>query len=255
VGLFLYEFFTEDEVVLADGVRNMETWLVSNLDAKKQTEDQETIRDGYTVRDFDLSLLATVRDDVDPAAEGSIAGAAVATQSVFDVDAIMTALVYDDQATVFAETTISHERTYLSGRSCFADRSCQLIDTDNVVDNTFGNVPFDLDVQSKSRSQYRWVNYGTDAEPTWALLNRTWLVDDAVTGGTMGGIVELHEQMYLLVVLPWEDGALVVGNTWVSATITDFSEGVALNMMVNGMKDRGETLDHYLSGPKSTESK
>lgn len=248
VGLFLFEFFTDDADVLADGVRNMEAWLAANLDVEKTTKDQETIRDGYTVRNFDIALLATVRDDIEPEAEGSVAGSAVATESTFGVDPIALALALDEQEEVFPQTIETHERTFLAGESCFADRSCELLDTDNLVLNNLGTPPFDITVDSHSRSQYRWVQYGTSEDPKWAMLNRTWLQEEPTIGGTLGPVVAIHEQMYLRVVLPWADGSLTVGNTWVDATLTDLNEGFALRQMVKGMQSQGEALDKYLAG-------
>lgn len=242
IGGFLYQYFTEAESPLADGVANMRVWLEGNLDAKKGTE--ETIRDGYTVRDLPLSVLASVRPDVDEESEDQIAGSSVATDSSYDVDTIALTLSLEEQEDVFPTNFVSHDREFLAGRDCFAEKSCTFLDTQNLVEASYGNAPFDLEINTNSRSQYRWVPLGNDE---WAMLNRTWLQAEPEIGGGVGPLLTLHEQIYLGVVMPYEGGTVTVGTTWVSASIVDLNENFALRQMVNAMRDNGAALDKYLA--------
>lgn len=242
IGGFLFQYFTDDEAILADGVQNMEVWLQANLDAK----GEETVRDGYTVRELPLSVLASVRPDVEPESEDTIGGSSVATQSVFDVDTIALALSMAEQEEVFPTNFQSHERVFNSGEDCFPDKSCAFLDTDNTVESAFGGATPVLTVSTNSRSQYRWVRFGEDGEHV-AMLNRTWLQEEAITGGVFGELVQIHEQLFLRAVIPWEGGAVIVGTAWVSASIIDIDENFALNQMIKAMKSDGESLDKYLA--------
>lgn len=240
---FVFERFVDEETAdLAAGLENLELWLADNLD--REDDESGSVREGYTVNELDPALIAAVRPNRQPEVDEAVAGSSVATTSAFGVPPVAQALTLDEQEAVFPDSYNSHERTVLEGGDCFLTQACDFLDTDNVVEASYAGGL--LTVDTNSRSQYRWVEYGDEGK--LALLNRTWLVEEANTGGVAGVLVELKEQIYSGVILPWEDGGSVrLGTIWVAIRLVgDLNEGYALSQMVNSMKKDGETLEEYL---------
>ena len=134
----------------------------------------------------------------------------------------------------------------LDGEACFISRDCDLLDTDNVVSSRYAGV---LNVDTNSRSQYRWIDYeGPEGDVRTALLNRTWLVAPAEVGAPFDTVIDLKEQIYAGVILPWGDGGSVrLGTVWLGLELLgDLNEAWALQQMVNSLRNDGETLEEYL---------
>ena len=239
---FMFERLDQDNTAeVSLGLENLEAWLQANLNA---TGDG-SVREGYTVREFDPSLLEEVRPELTPVVTGAIAGSSVATESAFDVVTVARALTVEEQEIVFPESYVTHERDFPKGEDCFMSQGCDFLDTDNVVETNYFGL---LTVDTHSRSQYRWVTYGENDDKI-ALLNRTWLVEPAETGGAFGDLVSIEEQMYFGVILPWEGGSVRLGTIWVAIELLgDLNEGWALSQMVEAMKNDGDTLETYLQG-------
>jgi hypothetical protein len=232
---FVFEhFMDEDTAELEAGVDNLDTWIHGNVDATQ---------DGYTVD----NLAPSVIDSVDPDREHdleNLGGASVAYISAFPVVPIARSLVLREQEEVFPKSYDLHDREFLTDTSCFMSHGCDLVDTDNVVESSYGGL-LNIQVSTHSRAQFRWVEYGDPEQ--WALVHRTWLLDPAEV--SMDGI-DVKEQLYAGVTLKWEEGSAVrIGTTWISAEIFDgvVSEGTALNMMIDAMSGEGEDLDAFLA--------
>jgi hypothetical protein len=230
---FVFErFLDEDTDELALGVDNLDTWVHSNIDATL---------DGYTVDNLEQSVI----DSVDPDREhdlSNLGGASVAYISAFPVTPIARTLVLKEQEKVFPKSYDSHDREFLTETACFMPHDCDLVDTDNLVEASYGGA-INIKVSTHSRAQFRWLRYGDPEQ--WALLHRTWLLEPAAV--SMDGVA-VREQLYVGVTMMWEQGTAVrVGTTWVAAGLPlGFDETLALNMMIDAMSGEGENLDAFL---------
>ena len=181
-GYVFEHFMDEDTGELAAGIDNMDTWIHSNVDATAE---------GYTVDNLDESVI----DSVDPDREhdlDSLGGASVAFISGFAVAPIAKTLVLQEQEVVFPKSYDVHDREFLTETSCFMSHECDFVDTDNEVEASYGGLGMSIKVTTHSRAQFRWIQYG-DPEK-WALVHRTWLLDQAEV--SMDG-VDVKEQLYV----------------------------------------------------------
>lgn len=228
---YLFEFFDEeDERALEDGVVNLRAWLARNMDQ---------MEDGYEVRNIEASVL----DSVNPGREHdleNLGGASVAYVGDNPVDPIARTLLLAEQEEVFPGNYKSHEREYLTDETCFLPKDCDFVDTDNRVEASY----VIINVNTHSQAQYRWVEYERDR---YALLHRTWLVEEAEASVDW---VDIKEQIYLGVTMPWEGGSVRLGTTWISADILDgvVSEALILQTMIDSMRKEGEAIDEFIAG-------
>ena len=235
---FLFERFEdEDTRDLEQGVLNLEVWLESNLD---DSNEENNIRDGYTVS----SLKESVIDAVDPDPDrdlSNLAGASVATESQYSVTKLAKALTVTEQEDIF-DSYNSHDREFLTDESCFTSQECEFLDTNNTVDAKYGGL---LPIVTESRAQYRWLEVGEDDD--LVLLHRTWL-QSAEISGTFSSL-SINEQIYVGITMPWQKGSLRLGTTWIAVDLNgvEVPENLALDIMVDSMRSEGENLDDYLS--------
>lgn len=228
-GYLFANFEDEDTAELEAGLANLAAWLEDHY--------EETL-EGYEVR----NLPEDVVDDLPGGRTehlDKLAGASVGYQSIHKLDPVARALVLARQDEVFPNSYDSHERTFITDKSCFMPRDCDFVATQNHVEASY---PLGLKTVTDSRSEYRWVPFeGGDA-----FIHRTWLTKPAQVNFNW---VDVHDQFYLGVTLPWGDGILRLGTTWIAATILDggVPEKTALNMMIGSMQKEGENLDAYLS--------
>ena len=94
----------------------------------------------------------------------------------------------------------------------------------------------------ENQSEYRWVDLDDGKQ---AFLHRSWLTEEPEVSLNW---VDVHDQFYMGITLPWPGGAIRVGGFWVSATILDggVPEKTALNIMISTMQDEGESIDTWL---------
>ena len=235
---YMFEHFAdEDPEAAAVGLQNLEDWLSDHID------DEDGVQDGYSVTNFDKALLESVRPNEASEAD-EIRGSSVATLSGFGVADHGRALSVEEQEVVFPDSYESHERVFESEKDCFVPQDCDFLDTTNIVEAKYAGV---LNVNTNSRAQYRWVNYGEDGEKQ-ALLHRTWLQEPADLSGAAASLFDLQEQLFLGVSLPWEGGAVRLSTTWVGVKLLSdgINEGYALTVMVNSMQKDAKTLEEFL---------
>jgi len=229
---FLFEhMMDEDTGELEAGVTNLNTWLYEN--------SGDTF-EGYKVTNLEESVV----DSVDPGREhdlSNLGGASVGAIVHHPMTPVAKALVVTEQEKVFPDQYEVHDRTFVTDKSCFIPKNCDSVTTDNYVESDFGVIT----TTTNSRAQYRWVEF----EGGTALLHRTWLTDEADVGGTLGGVVDVKEQLYLGVMYSWrgDDDTFRLGTTWIAAEVggADFEE-MAVNTMINSMADEAVVLDEYL---------
>jgi len=242
---FLFEHFPDDDPApLQGGVANLDAWLRDHI--------EDTTDDGYEVTDLREEVLDSVNPGQDHHMD-DLAGASVGFVSDFGVDALARALVLDEQEDVFPQSYETHDRTFLSDPDCFMPHDCDFVETDNVTLATYAGL---IKVATHSDAEFRWVRWEREegAGESWALLHRTWLLDEADV--TPAGLVRVFEQLYVGVTIDWDgddgdddpDEAVRLGTTWISAQIIGpFTEGSALGLIVNSMKGEGEKLDEWIA--------
>lgn len=232
---YVFEHFRdEDTEALAVGIDNLDTWIHGHVD--------DTL-DGYTVDNLDPSVIDSVAPDREHDLS-NLGGASVAYLSAFDVAPIASSLLLAEQEKVFPKSYDTHDREYLTAPDCFMPHRCDFVDTDNHVEASYAGL---VNVTTHSQAQFRWVRYGEPEK--WAFLHRTWLVEPAVV--SMDG-VEVVEQLYVGVTLPWETGTAVrVGTTWIAAELPlGFDKDFALQLMIDSMSGEGEKLDEFIEDGK-----
>lgn len=226
---FLFEHFDEEDPrSLEEGVVNLRAWLKKNMDE---------MEDGYEVRNIEESVLDSVNPGRPHDLE-NLGGASVAYVGEHKVDPIARTLLLAEQEEVFPGNYKSHDRTYLTDETCFMPKECDFVDTDNVVEANY----VIINVNTHSQAQYRWVEYEKDQ---YAFLHRTWLVDEAEASVDW---VDIKEQIYLGVTMPWTGTSVRLGTTWISADILDgvVSEGFILQTMIDSMRKEGGSLDEFI---------
>jgi hypothetical protein len=228
---FLFEHFQdEDERGLEDGIVNLRAWLDVNID--------QTL-EGYEVANIDESVLDSVNPDREHDLE-NLGGASVAYETTHTTAAYGRTLLLEEQEEVFPKAYKTHDRKYLTDKTCFMSHECDFVDTDNRVSASY----VIINVDTHSQAQYRWIEYEKDQ---YAFLHRAWLIDEADAGVDW---VDINEQIYMGVTMPRDGGAVRLGTTWISAVVLDgvFSDTTILNTMIDAMQGEGESLDEFLEG-------
>lgn len=235
---YLFEHFEdEDTRELEAGTLNLRNWLQSNL--------SDTL-EGYTVDNLTASVIESVSPDREHDLD-KLGGASVGYVSENQVPILAKTLTMEEQEEVFSDNYAEHDRVYETDKACFLPMDCDFLDTDN---RTLATMPLGIEVRTHSRAQYRWVEFLDDK---WAMLHRAWLVDAPEVN--QENVIDIHDQLYQGVVLPWEGGALRLGTTWIAADILGgvVPESTALNMMIDSMSAEGETLDAFIAGESGEE--
>ncbi len=213
----------ENPEALVAALDNLDVWL---------HDHPEEPQEGYAIELLEETTVDALPGEHDVT---DIRGAAVVTETGNGADLLAHALVVADQTEVFPGMYTTFERTYDGDPECFVDMECGEIEVDNwsVAEMALGIVQ-----SSDSTGQFLWVD--TDRGPT--LLNRSWMNGPA---GFSVDWLTAEEQLYLAVVAPREGGGVWrVQVAWLVAEIFggEVPEGTALNLVIDGMRDRDEEL-------------
>ena len=210
------------------GVDNLIAWLEDNSDAASE---------GYTVRDLDESVIASVNPNRDPGL-GPVGGASVSGEILHKVRPIARALVVDEQEDIF-DNYKAHERVYFDEPESFMSKDIDRLTTDNDVETKIAGI---ITIFTRSRAQFRWVEKEDGPD---IFLHRTWITRPATSEPD---ILTVNEQLYFGITIPWEGHALRLGTTWAEAEITGgiIGEDGTLQLMVDNMAKEAEILDEYL---------
>jgi len=219
----------EDTRELEQGLQNMDTWMLANL---------EDTLDGYSVTNLSDAAVE-VLDDRNHNTEDMI-GAAVGTISEgYSPYPFAIALTVEDPVEVIPGSHEDYERTFIGDEQCFADMECDSLETTN---HLWDNYPIIGDVDSENYSYFRWV----ESEGGLAMVQRSWLTRPS---DVEWDNFELHDQYYLNLLLPYGDGGtLTLQSMWVDATLGDSSvpEAMALNLVVSQMQSVYEDVEAFL---------
>ncbi len=226
---FLFEHVPdEDTALLAEGVHNLEPWLVDRID--------ETL-EGYTVQDLSEETILSLGDGMVDNTE--LSGSAVGFISENDVQSWVDALVLADQVEIYGGSYVSYDRVWEGDEKSFANREKLAISADvhALSDYTL------IKIESHSGNRWAWV----DTEWGPALVYRSWLEEPCTI--TPANIVQVDRQYYLNVVTPTREGMRTMQATWVvgkvvgAGTDTNF----ALQMMIQSMAKNAGKIDEWVT--------
>ena len=179
------EFENEDPAVLAYAVRQFEGEIYRGVDV-----------DASNVGDRSLTPADLSEDDLEgiehPDRDVSLAvPVAVAASSTYEVSQHQRLPLLDDQRPIEPNSPDHYERSYLEDSdSCWPDRSCAFLRTENVLTKTNAVLTLDYTLYK----DFRWVNMNlpdpadisdeqpldTESEPRWGFIARSWMSERAV---------------------------------------------------------------------------
>lgn len=227
---YLYEHTDDDdESFLVVGSDHLDSWLDVRL--------HETL-EGYSVDNLSATAIAELELG-NPDITG-LAGAAVGHDGPNPVEELGVAIAAAPALDIYTGNYTDYHREYEGDVDCFVAGDCAWLES--VVEST-ASYALGIDVTSRSRVQYRWVE--TEAGPVF--VQRSWMMEPADISVEW---LTVDQQFFLWMIIPDEGGSRSIQATWVIATITgaQVPEGVALNMVVDQMRTFAEELDAYVGG-------
>ena len=226
-GYLFAHFDDEHPEALEQGLENLDTWLLDNL--------EETL-EGYSVTDLSEATVNALDDRARNPDE--MIGAAVGTQSANDSYTLGVTQLMADQEQVFPDSHNEYQRDYLTETDCFIDKKCDFAEVANEIDDTY---PVIGSVLTKNHGQYRWVE--TDKGLAW--VQRTWFDEPAEVAADWA---EIEDQYYLNVVLPQDGATLALQSMWVEAYFSNLPipEDAATNLLISQMQSVYASLDSYI---------
>lgn len=201
------------------------------------TLEQEEIEDQYEITSLGEETVDAL-DEVDRSAEEMV-GLAVVTASEYEVDDAAYAMIVAEIDDVYPDTFVEYERQWDGDPDCFMSHECARLEA---RENYEAHYPLGLETIAESWNQYVWIEAQTG--PTF--VQRNWLVHPPETNSEL---LEVDEQMYLNMFVPWEGGGhRRLQATWMIVTQDEIDDSLALNVTGRSMRDNSETLDEYMAG-------
>lgn len=226
---YLFENVGNDDTApLEVGSENLAAWLDDRMG--------ETL-EGYTVNNLTQAGVDSLQDGERSVED--VVGAAVGHESAFSVQDLGLTDTFIFPTVIYPETYEAYERDYRTDDECFRAMECDWLEYDTHATQNF---PLGLKVTTNSRVQLRWL----ETDVGTVLVQRSWLHTPAEVNLDF---LKLHEQYYMWVLVPTEEGAQSVQATWVVAEIVgaEVPENLALNLVVDSMKTDAETLDAFVA--------
>ncbi len=226
---YLFTHMTDEEPeAMEAGIANISTWLDANIEATSE---------GYAIANLDQESLDALDDTERSAA--NLDGAAVSTQSAFELQTIAEALIVADQQVVYPDRFDNYDREFVEDVDCFIAHECETL---NFNSDLTTNLPLNIKVTNLVNGSLRWVN--TEQGP--ALVGRTWLTGPA---DVSVDFFKVHAQYYLTVNLPRAEGTDRLHAMWAETEIlgVDIPEATALNMLIDSLGAGDEMLYEYLT--------
>ncbi len=226
---YLFGHFDEEHPdALEQGLANLDTWLLDNL--------EETF-EGYSVTNLSEETVNAL-DDRSRATDAML-GAAVGTESPYPPYALGVPQLVDNQEELFPDAHELYDREYLSDAECFVDTKCEFAEVDNYIEDDY---PVIGDIVISNHGQYRWV----ETEKGLAWVQRTWFNQPAEMSVDW---FDIQDQYYLNVLLPYGEGTLTMQSMWVEAYWDNMpiSENMAQNLLISQMQNVYAQLDDYVS--------
>jgi MYXO-CTERM domain-containing protein len=232
---YLFAYFDEEHPdALEEGLYNLDTWLLDNL--------EETF-EGYAVTNLSDATVSAL-DDRERNTDAMV-GAAVGTESIYTPYALGVPQLVDNQEDLFPDAHEHYERTYLTDPECFEEMSCDEAEVENYIEDDY---PIIGEMIVNNHGQYRWV----ETEKGMAWVQRTWLNEHIDLGVDW---IEIHDQYYLNVLLPYGEGTLALQSMWVEAYWDGLpiSENQAQLLLISQMQNVYTQMDEYVASEGARE--
>jgi hypothetical protein len=216
----------EDATELIAGVEQLADWLDAN---------PEDALEGYSVQAPGEDAIDAL-DGEDRTAEGMI-GLAVSRQSRHPLDETAWALIGVDQDEIYPETYDAYAREYVSGPDCFLAHECDAMEAYEEMSSSFA---LGMTSESRSHNQYRWIETGRGT----ALVHRNWLREPPTVNNVL---LEVHEQAYVDVLVPGDDGVWRLQSQFTVYTQDDETyEQLAVNLAIDFLIDLHDIMEDWL---------
>ncbi len=225
---YLFAHFDEEHPdALEDGLFNLDSWLMGNL--------EETL-EGYSVTNLSEETVNALDDRARNT--DAMIGAAVGTESVYPPYALGVPQLIENQELLFPDAHEHYERDYLTEPECFADLDCEIAEVSNHIEDDY---PIIGSMVIENYGQYRWVE--TDKGLAW--VQRTWLEQPTELEVDW---IDIQDQYYLNVLLPYGEGTLALQSMWVEAYWDGLpvSENQAQLLLISQMQNVYVQLDDYI---------
>lgn len=236
LGLFLFQHFEdEDPAELQAGLLNLVPFLEAedlSLDAKDRAVTMPVL-DGPSLGGLSIPAGAAAEDQIPVALAG---------RSVHALDDQRALAVEPNQVCIESESTVWAGRTFLSDEGCFADGSCDTLETLTEVrkENFLAKVWYDM------YKDYRAFELeDEEGNVTRAIVGRAWI--DEVSPGD-GGSSSWDQLFHLDVSL--EDGGETLRwfSMWSSITLTGLTDDAYANLVIDGIADAYTFGDEFIAG-------
>jgi hypothetical protein len=234
---YLYANFngngTDEERALPAGLITLENYLNTlELELSIDVDD----------RAVSLSPLTEAELDGTSAAEGinldMQVGVAVSTKTPLTMEQELSLIMDSNQVCIAADSTAYHQVTVLSGEDCFADGSCERMETSNefFIDSI-------SDGWLDTWKDYRWVELDDGRK---AIVAREWMPNIAPA---TSGSNSWDQRFSIVVWLPSTDGASTLRYyaLWSSVT-TILTDELYANMVKDGLDDHYNNTVAFING-------
>ncbi len=224
------EFEHEEPGVMEQAVLNMDV-LLDALDLASEPED----------RTFELVPLTAedVADVPHPDRDLTVVqGMGLAAISDFPVEAHPAYMVLSD-LTEISRSAVVYDRTFdVADASCFVDRDCEAIHTDNHVSRE----AFVFRMEYDFRKDYHWVELVDRGE--WAIVSRGWMSQSAHDEEGNNHIWQSFEIEFWI---PEDQRTRRYFGIWTEVEYVGVTEDVARTLSLNAAMDELENMEEFLA--------
>lgn len=207
--------------------------------------------------DSDLDVEAVDRAvSLQPLSQGDVAGltrpdrsledlvsVGLPFASAFDPEAYAGVVILPDQTAVEPDSHNTYDRAFLepTDPSCFPDRGCGLLRTWNTIvkESAVMSIPYE------TGRDFRWVEVGEPGSERWALLDRSWMEQEAPGDQAQ---VAMYQVFSLSAVLPTDDGAVRWVALWTESYVLGVDDTIVANAAVDSLQATFEAGEDWLSG-------
>jgi len=184
---WLFANFEGDATEIAEVLRAIEdkTYLTVELDGNEVDRSFEQ----------DMLTLEQLSDIEHPnAGLDGMVGMSVAYLSGFEGGPHAEIVMMDSQVPVEPYSPDKYDRTFVEGESCWLDRGCETIRTENdlIKKNFLMEVPYVF------FKDFRWIDISEGDDPRWAVIARSYMKESATGEGGDATIVQSYSIEYTI---------------------------------------------------------
>lgn len=243
LSLFMIREFDSDEEIVAAGLENLDEFLVGldcwdDFEMGKARGDREWTLP--TVWGDDLGLIESP-GSADPENQTRIGVTALSQFPPFEHGELV---AMEDQAPAQTASSVVYDREFLTDVDCFVERSCDRVDTFNVIQRQL----LLIDVIYESYKDFRWVEM-PDGSGT-AMIARSWVTERFP--GVDDDDQSLEQNFSAEAWIPHPEGTMLFLANWVEWVIPGITdEDMIATLTASGIDEIFEAYEDYLSGDAS----